>query len=164
MSLLPSWFSVALRGSGLGCGLGCRNTENIECLVPRAHFCRFVSNVSAGVLISADLCRMSQLPSWFSVALRGSGLGCSRWSQSWFSVALVSNVSAGVLISADLCRMSQLPSWFSVRGPGSGLAILLYLSVSLISASEMSKIAKTFNDYWTKVLQNLGFRGVRKLR
>ena len=33
-------------------------------------------------------------------------------------------------------------------GIGWGLAILLYLSVRLISASEMSKIAKTFNDFW----------------
>ena len=52
----------------------------------------------------------------------------------------------------------QAGDWLGI---GWGLAILLYLSVRLISASEMSKIAKTFNDYWTKVLRNLGFRGVR---
>ena len=33
----------------------------VECLNSRAHFCWFVSNVLARVLISSDLCRMSQL-------------------------------------------------------------------------------------------------------
>ena len=58
----------------------------------------------------------------------------------------------------------HIPDWGLAGdwlGIGWGLAILLYLSVSLISASEMSKIAKTFNEFGTKVLQNLGFRGVR---
>ena len=53
------------------------------------------------------------------------------------------------------------PGWRFARGTGWGLAILFYLSVSLISASEMSKKAKTFNDDWTNVLQNPGFRRVR---
>ena len=44
--------------------------DSSECLSPRGHFCWFVLNVSAGLLISADLCCMSQLPSWVSVADR----------------------------------------------------------------------------------------------
>ena len=46
-------------------------------------------------------------------------------------------------------------------GTGWRLAILSCLSVSLISASKMSKKAKTFNDYCTNVLQNSGFRRVK---
>ena len=89
-----------------------------KCLSSRVHFCSFVSNVLAPVLISVDLCCVLQ-----------AGEGC------------------------HMCRPAA-PELISV-------AIPLYLSVSVISASEMSKIAKTFNDYWTKVLQNLGFRRVR---
>ena len=46
-------------------------------------------NVSAPVLISADLCRMSQLACSFLMPMQ-----------------IPSNVLARVLISADLCRMS----------------------------------------------------------
>ena len=49
------------------------------------------SNVSAPVLISADLCRMSQL-----------------WCSFPMQMQIFRNVSAPVLIFADLCRMSQL--------------------------------------------------------
>ena len=49
-------------------------------------------NVSAPVLISADLCRMSQLACSFLMPKQRDSV----------------NVSARVLISVDLCRMSQL--------------------------------------------------------
>ena len=65
----------------------------------------------------------------------------------------------------DLCCVLQAGEGCHMCRPAApeliSVAIPLYLSVSVISASEMSKIAKTFNDYWTKVLQNLGFRRVR---
>ena len=49
------------------------------------------SNVSAPVLISADLCLMSQL-----------------WCSFPMTMQIPSNVSAPVLIAVDVCRMSQL--------------------------------------------------------
>ena len=53
-------------------------------------------NVSAPVLISADLCRMSQLACSFLMPKQRDSV----------------NVSARVLISVDLCRMSELACSF----------------------------------------------------
>ena len=56
------------------------------------HPMQIPSNVSAPVLISVDLCRMSQLPCSVPMPMQ-----------------IPSNVSAPVLIYVDLCLMSQLP-------------------------------------------------------
>ena len=56
------------------------------------HPMQIPSNVSAPVLISVDLCRMSQLLCSFPMPMQ-----------------IPSDVSVPVLISADLCRMSQFP-------------------------------------------------------
>ena len=65
-----------------------RCPEIIECLSSRAHFGGFAS-VSGTLLISADLCQMSQPLCTFPMPMQ-----------------IPSNVSATVLISADLRRMS----------------------------------------------------------
>ena len=65
------------------------DADSFERPSTRVNFWGFSSNVSAGLLISAGLCRMSKLACSFLMVM-----------------LIPSNVSARVLMSADLCRMS----------------------------------------------------------